>query len=460
LVNRLATPIPDKKTKAAAELKRLRRLLLASEQKRLDMLEHRLNDRRIRADEIGKILPAALHHSHRRNRDAIGDALVRPLETSLKKAVLREPQTLADALHPAIGPAIRKAIKERLLELFERFDRGLANNFSWQGLQWRIESWRTGRSFRKIVLLNTLRYRVEEMFLIHRQSGMLLLHVGRQEEQPDTNEIALMMAAIQNFLQDGLIHDDSSTDNTFDSQNTVEILGQKFGIELGPVAVLASIIRGRPTIELRHDLRLLLEHIHSEFALELDDFKRNTYAFEGAREILQQGLIEEPLTPVSANQLRPLSWPTRVVFVLLLAGICWWGISEYRDYRSYTGYIGALRQQPGIVLISSERDNPWHIQGLLDPLAEKPAVIAESQGLDPALIQEQWTPYHAVEAKFIEIRARRLLEPPSTVMLAVQGNTLILSGSAPSYWIVNAKQRAWALAGIEQINTDQLVASR
>jgi OOP family OmpA-OmpF porin len=224
--------------------------------------------------------------------------------------------------------------------------------------------------------------------------------------------------------------------------------------------VLASIIRGRPTIELRHDLRLLLEHIHSEFALELDDFKRNTYAFEGAREILQQGLIEEPLSPVAANQRRPLSWPTKILFLIILAAIFWWGVSEYRDYRSYNGYIEALQQQPGIVVIHSERDSSWHIEGLLDPLAQKPAAIAESQHIDQALIDAHWSPYHAIEPEFVAIRARRLLEPPSTVMLAVRDSTLFLSGAAPAYWIVNAKQRAWALAGIEQINTDELVANR
>ena len=43
-----------------------------------------------------------------------------------------------------------------------------------QGLKWRVESIRTGRPFAEIVLMHSLLYRVEQVFLIHRETGLVL----------------------------------------------------------------------------------------------------------------------------------------------------------------------------------------------------------------------------------------------------------------------------------------------
>ena len=37
---------------------------------------------------------------------------------------------------------------------------------------------RTGRSFAEVVMLRSLVYRVEQIFLIHRETSLSLLHVG------------------------------------------------------------------------------------------------------------------------------------------------------------------------------------------------------------------------------------------------------------------------------------------
>ncbi len=104
-------------------------------------------------------------------------ALAPTVEEALTASVRRNPRPLADALFPIFGPAIRKAIAASLSSMLESLNQTIEHSLSWRALQWRITALRTGKPFAEIVLLNTLVYRVEQVFLIDRESGLLLQHV-------------------------------------------------------------------------------------------------------------------------------------------------------------------------------------------------------------------------------------------------------------------------------------------
>jgi OOP family OmpA-OmpF porin len=75
--------------------------------------------------------------------------------------------------------------------------------FSWKGLRWRLESLKTGKPFSEVVMLNTLVYRVEQLFLIHRQTGLVLSHlVGEDVASQDADMVSAMLTAIQDFVRD------------------------------------------------------------------------------------------------------------------------------------------------------------------------------------------------------------------------------------------------------------------
>ena len=98
----------------------------------------------------------------------------------LSSGVFRQknPQPLADAIFPIMGPAIRKAISTALSGMVQNFNQTLTHSMSAQGLSWRWEALRTGRSFSEVVLVRTLLFRVEQVFLIHKETGLLLCQVS------------------------------------------------------------------------------------------------------------------------------------------------------------------------------------------------------------------------------------------------------------------------------------------
>ena len=162
----------------------------------------------------------------------------------------KDPKPLADAIFPIMGPAIRKSIAAALSGMVQSLNQTLSYSLSAQGLKWRWEALRTGKSFSEVVLLHTLRYRVEQVFLIHRETGLLLRHLsaGASVVQ-DADMVSGMLTAIQDFVKD------SFTVGQGDQLQTMQLVDLTVWIEQGPLAILAGAIRGTAPQELREVFR-------------------------------------------------------------------------------------------------------------------------------------------------------------------------------------------------------------
>jgi OOP family OmpA-OmpF porin len=151
--------------------------LLAPEQTQLDELRDRLDNREIQPRDVSRVLPEAFAIRGERDQQMSG-VLAPYVENGFVAAVRKSPRAIVDAIAPIMGPAIRQAIARALQSMMQSFNQSLDESLSVRGLRWRVEAWRTGRPFAEVVLLHTLRYRVEQVFLIHRETGLLLHHVA------------------------------------------------------------------------------------------------------------------------------------------------------------------------------------------------------------------------------------------------------------------------------------------
>src|ERR1700677_4668815 len=216
-----------------------RHLIVAPEQEEIADIQERLEDRARRAEDVSSVVAEAI--SMRRDKKdgerALAKALAPTIQETLRESVRRDPHVLADALFPVMGPAIRKSITETLRSMLESFNEALDNSFSARGIQWRIEAMRTGKSFSEIVLMHSLLYRVEQVFLIHRETGLVLNHiVAPTVATQDPDMIGVMLSAIQQFVRDSF---QSQKDETLGSLNVGEL---QVWLEESPDAVLAAVI--------------------------------------------------------------------------------------------------------------------------------------------------------------------------------------------------------------------------
>src|SRR6516162_6321385 len=182
----------------------LRELILAPEQQALKDLHHRVDDPASRTEDVGSVVAEAIELRRRQGGDeALSSALSPTIETALRESVRKDPGTMADALFPVMGPAIRRSILETLRSYLESFNQIMDQSLSWQGMKWRFEAVRTGRSFTEVVLLHSLVFRVEQVFLIHKKTGLSLGHVAAPAvAMQDPSLVSGMLSAIQDFVRD------------------------------------------------------------------------------------------------------------------------------------------------------------------------------------------------------------------------------------------------------------------
>jgi hypothetical protein len=153
-------------------LDELRALIVGPEQTQLRRPQQRLDNLKPGAADVGDVLPEAIYLRSGQDHQ-LTNALLGPVEEALHTSVRKNPGVLLDILFPLIGPAIRKAIASALRSMIDSLNHSLDVSISLRGVKWRLEALRTGRPFAEVVLLHMLRYRVEQVFLIYRESGVL-----------------------------------------------------------------------------------------------------------------------------------------------------------------------------------------------------------------------------------------------------------------------------------------------
>jgi outer membrane protein OmpA-like peptidoglycan-associated protein len=428
-------------------LAELRRLILGLEQSQLAKLQERLDNPKLRATDISQVLPEAI--ILRSSQDSnLATALMSTVEEVVKSSIKKDRKTLVDALFPVMGPAIRKAITDALLKMLQSFNQVLENSLSWRGLQWRLEALRTGKSFAEVVLLHSLVYRVEQVFLIHRETGLLLQHVAAASIAfQDADLVSGMLTAIQDFVRDsfGMQSDEGI--------ETIRVGELTVWISRGPELVLAGAVRGSPPEHLRSVFHEALENIHLEQTGALDSFQGDAAPFETSRHHLETCLQAQFSS--KQGKFSPFFW-VAIGVILVAAGV--WAFFAARNHLRWTDYLERIRGQQGIVVTSAEkRHGKYFISGLRDPLAADPTVLLQEASLDPEKVVSRWEPYYALHPEFIIVRAKEVLNPPATVLLELENNILYATGSASHQWITEARSFGGAIPGVTQFRERHLV---
>lgn len=426
----------------------LRNLLTGPEQRQLARILKRLDDPVRRAEELHQTLPDALSLGGSENHRIVR-ALQPVIDTAMKRSARRNPKVIADAIFPTLGPAIRKAISATLMGMVQSLNHILNQSFSLQGLKWRFEALRTHKNFAEVVLLHTLVYRVEQIYLIHGHTGIMLQHADSlQIDGKDPDLVSGMLTAIQDFVRDSF---DTDTGQIID---TLRMDGDhSVWIEHGADVLLAVVIRGTPPVELRGRFRDLLDEVHARFGPTLEAFDGDTTPFAMIKPDLENALAfqvrSEDKQPIS-----PLLWIMLAAGLFLAALFSW---KAYNTHRHWQHLVAQLRDRQGVVItLAEKRGGVYHIAGLKDPQAKGIEQIVAGTKLDPQKLQIRWEPFLAMDPASILRRAREILQPPETAGLELSDGILVVTGTASHQWIKRLRRQSPAIAGLRGYNDAQL----
>lgn len=404
------------------DLEQLRKLLLGEDRDRFDRLDQRISGFENRAGDVAEVLPTAFQRVA--DDPSLEAEIGKPILQTIRSSIKRDANDFAELLFPVIGPAIRRAVADALKSLVQRINAAMEHSFSIKGLRWRAEAARTGVSFAQVVLGHTMRYAVQEAFLIARDTGLVLAHAHRDENLVlDEDAVAAMLTAIQSFIQDSL---GMSAD---DPLRSAELGDRTLWVINGPDAILACVISGTPPRIVRDELMVLLEAIHARYGERFTEPNDVLLKDMGLRLLVQKSLLEEMDDP-SENKPRskaPVYW--MIAIALLLAFVGWKSWQGYQERKFESQVVGLIGAQPGYVVSSSHREKGiLVVNGLRDPGTPMPGGVLSEQGLGEEDIQFRFKPFLSLDESLVLRRLRDSLQLTDASSLNLNGKTLRVEG--------------------------------
>ena len=190
---------------------KLRQLLLGND---YDTALQRYISKEEDAERVAKVLVHAIELSKQKD-NSLGEALAPVVDEAINNSIESNPKRITNIIFPVMGPAIRKAVASALTEMVQSLNTLLEQSLSFKSLKWRISAWRAGVPYAQYVLLQTVQFRVEQVFLVHKETGLLLNSLSAKEvSTQDPELVSSMLTAITDFVSDSFL--DSSENNNED----------------------------------------------------------------------------------------------------------------------------------------------------------------------------------------------------------------------------------------------------
>ncbi len=226
--------------RAKRERRTMREVLLAPEYERIAYLEAQVAS-----------LQAQLN-----DREALIQMLSPAISDAIAQRVLVARDEVAEALYPVIGKTIQRAVSEAMRDLARSIDYAMRQSLLPRFVRHLILRLR-GIKPEEAAIRAAMPFQVREIFLIHRESGLLIQHLSAGGSSTDADLVGSMLTAIRSYVEDSFEPDHTT------SLDAVEFGNLRIFIEEGQAALLAVVIQGVDPPGFRGTLRQHLFELHS-----------------------------------------------------------------------------------------------------------------------------------------------------------------------------------------------------
>ncbi len=263
-------------------------------------------------DKIAPIIADVLEEQIESSRDELAQAIAPVMGEALRRQVYQARDDIVDALKPVIGQAINKAVSEAFQELARNIDARLRRSIRPQDTVRRWIARLRGIPESEYRLRELLPFAVKEVFLIHRESGLLVQHLSADETlSPDSDLISGMLTAIRDFAREAFGQGKSGELGAIDYEN------QRILLESQGTVYIAAVVEGVEPTDFREKLREAMTRLQEKHYAALK-------TFDGSDELLLKA-ARRALTPLlssgqeSHKETQPLTTTQKAIMGLLVA---------------------------------------------------------------------------------------------------------------------------------------------
>ena len=193
-------------------------------------------------------------------------------------------------LYPIIAQLIGRAVAEAIRDLARAIDTRMRTTVSPASLLRRLRARLTGVSEAELMLRDALPFRVTEVLLIHRESGLLLQGVTSEPEaNSDADVVSGMLTAIRDFVQDAFGRGESTG-----QLDEIQYGTQRILIEATRHATLAVVVDGIEPAGFRELMRQRLIEFENAEVEQLTSYDGDASRFLAVEPKLRELMAEMP----------------------------------------------------------------------------------------------------------------------------------------------------------------------
>lgn len=323
--------------------KRLRKLVLG------DDFTQKLEDSRTDCDRVADVISEAIEQRSKKD-SSLSKAFAPTVQPALHRAINKDPKSIADAIFPIIMPAMRAAINTAISDMVLSLNQLLEKSLDPRAIIWRMQAWRSGKSYAEFILLKTMKYRVEQVLLIDRETSLVMaLKNAPAIESQDPEQVSAMLSAISDFIKD------SFSKNSDDNLETIRLGDFVLEIASTPTTVLAAAVRGMDTLQVKQQLTHTLDVLHSNHNDQLQGFDGVRLEDDDIDELMASCLLEQRLDGLESKSKIP--WMAILFFFVIAIPTAYFSFINWQTHTQASAVTQAVQDEPGYVLTHSDRDS-------------------------------------------------------------------------------------------------------
>ena len=398
---------------------------------------------------VTDVVSEALHE--RETKDgSVNKVLVPLVEKSLHRSIDANSEKIVGTLYPLVGALVRKAVSAFLIDFVERTNALIENSLSPKSLSWRFKAWQSGVRYSEYVASQVYQYQVQQLFIIHRETGTLLQTISSDPSRTkDADLISSMLVAINDFVADSFSSSNEEAENELGEIKTGDFT---LLIKLGPQAILVAAVVGVVPPEIRSKLQQALEDFHHFYQVPLQEYNGDNAPFSGSETLLNDCLVSAKKEEAKGKRK-------------YLAGSLIIGCGLL-----FVAYLGFLRMQlaflqdkivglsppAGIILTSSKiEDGNVELDILRDPFAQSPHDWLESNKINTHNLIINEAPFASLHNGIIRKKLDQLVDAtPEINASTTPDDVILLEGKLTIDAYNHFIRELNAISGISQLNLD------
>ncbi|HBY38221.1 MAG TPA: flagellar motor protein MotB, partial [Alteromonas sp.] len=296
----------DSSKVAEASLDKVRQLLFGQDDRYLAPSV----DKQVRQSVSGVVSEALIERE--RKDGSVNKILVPLVERSIDRSIEVNRDKIVGSLYPLVGSLVRKAVSAFLVDFVEKTNNIIESSFSVRGAMWRFRAWQAGIRYSDYVAAQIYQYKIDQLLIIHRETGTLLVSVAADESKAqDADLLSSMLVAINDFVADAITQSASSESSLHEVKTDAVTLQ----IKVGPEAILVAAVVGKLPPDVQVKLQTTLEEFHHFYNQPLAAYEGDNSEFQSAQGVLIDCLVSDKREAYR----KPAGWKKIPVWLLLLA---------------------------------------------------------------------------------------------------------------------------------------------